>query len=165
MEIKNNSKNKKSNKTEYEKLLSDTKRLFDAQKNVNVNNIRDKNNEEYPSCLKIQEEFYMFRYKIWQVSKNFPKWERSALTSELKKSLLNFDKYISHGRFVPSLRMENYKKAQAELFQINTILRLAYDLNYFAKKFMINISLHYSLIGKMLTQLIKSETSRIKRKN
>lgn len=163
----NNKEEKKLSATQrknrYRKIFKeDTARLFEKCCEYDDKNL-NKSKHEYPfdtfipeDSLEIQIEFKRFRDKLWRQLNNLPRNERSSFSYIVKEHLLRFDALINKGRFVPKIRKQVYPEAQTELFLIRSAVEQMYNMSYISQGQFINYDMSMSLIGKQLTNLIKS---------
>lgn len=150
---------KEAEKEEIDRVTSNLKNLLKNAKDLGLDE-SDKPKEADKANLLVQEEFHVFRNALWGALKNFPKWERNGLVVIIKNNLVEFDSNITLGRYVPSIRLKKYQEAQCNLEIINSSLELAMRQNYIGKKFYRYISVYSSILGKMLTNLIKNSAKR-----
>ena len=145
---------------ESEEILKD--RLLDLLGSGACIELKDNSDLTFDEVktLKIQEEFYILRNCLWSSLKNFPKWERNGLTVIMKQNLIDFEANLNLGRFIPSLRKQKYQMAQTNLEAIKSCIELARQQEYISKKFYRYLSTYTSIVGKMMTSLIKTSTAR-----
>lgn len=101
-----------------------------------------KNNDfNYESNLEIYMRMSNLLIKrIYPVLKNFPKFERYSLTSDIKKYFFNYLNYVSRASKVKSKRLEYAQEAESELQNIKLAITVAYSEKYISKGFYKSVS-------------------------
>lgn len=101
-----------------------------------------KNNDfNYESNLEIYMRMSDLLIKrVYPVLKNFPKFERYSLTSDIKKYFFNYLNYVSRASKVKSKRLEYAQEAESELQNIKLAITVAYSEKYISKGFYKSVS-------------------------
>lgn len=121
-----------------------------------------KNNDfNYESNLEIYMRMSNLLIKrIYPVLKNFPKFERYSLTSDIKKYFFNYLNYVSRASKVKSKRLEYAQEAESELQNIKLAITVAYSEKYISKGFYKSVSEELTNVSKMLTSYIRSSVKK-----
>lgn len=121
-----------------------------------------KNNDfNYESNLEIYMRMSdLFIKRIYPVLKNFPKFERYSLTSDIKKYFFNYLNYVSRASKVKSKRLEYAQEAESELQNIKLAITVAYSEKYISKGFYKSVSEELTNVSKMLTSYIRSSVKK-----
>lgn len=121
-----------------------------------------KNNDfNYESNLEIYMRMSDLLIKrIYPVLKNFPKFERYSLTSDIKKYFFNYLNYVSRASKVKSKRLEYAQEAESELQNIKLAITVAYSEKYISKGFYKSVSEELTNVSKMLNSYIRSSVKK-----
>ncbi len=121
-----------------------------------------KNNDfNYESNLEIYMRMSDLLIKrIYPVLKNFPKFERYSLTSDIKKYFFNYLNYVSRASKVKSKRLEYAQEAESELQNIKLAITVAYSEKYISKGFYKSVSEELTNVSRMLTSYIRSSVKK-----
>lgn len=121
-----------------------------------------KNNDfNYESNLEIYMRMSDLLIKrVYPVLKNFPKFERYSLTSDIKKYFFNYLNYVSRASKVKSKRLEYAQEAESELQNIKLAITVAYSEKYISKGFYKSVSEELTNVSKMLNSYIRSSVKK-----
>lgn len=128
--------------------------------------VKNETSEELKTIRRNKENFEVLNkfetlsLEIWRSLKNFPKWERNGITIMIKASIIDFEKFLSHGRYYPKTRKSDYKEAQYSLFKLSRLIKKSMDLKYISLGNYSNICEKTNEVGKMLRSLIENETKK-----
>ena len=96
------------------------------------------------------------RNRIYPNLVNFPKFEKFALSQDIRRDFSKMLGYISRANKVKSKRLEYAQEAESYLELIKSNFRLARNRKYISKGFFKDIDLELTEIGKMLSGYIRS---------
>ena len=88
-------------------------------------------------------------------SRNFKKYERETIMIPFLKTMIQVSSNIARGRYIKSARLEAWKKAQADYYEMQKYLKLLYELDYISVGFFYVMDRRLSEIGKMISGLFK----------
>ena len=106
--------------------------------------------------LKILHKIYSFEKMIYGYLKKYPQSEKFALVSETKNSIYSLSKKLIKAGIMEKKKAVLYE-ADAELYHLKHLIRLANDLHYISKKGYQLSSYELTEIGGMLGTWIKNE--------
>ncbi|MFA5070672.1 MAG: four helix bundle protein [Patescibacteria group bacterium] len=86
--------------------------------------------------LKVWQKAQELASQVYQITKVFPKDEIFGLTMQLRRSAVSVEANIaeSHGRYHPKDKIRVLYIARAEIFEIESHLRIALDQKYLSEK-------------------------------
>ena len=112
--------------------------------------------------LIVWQKAMSFVTEVYQVSKQFPKDETFGLTSQIKRSAVSIPSNISEGYGREGLNdyLRFLNIAMASLFELQTQLEIAYNLEYINKEKFDNLYELTREIERMLSSFIRSIKSK-----
>lgn len=111
--------------------------------------------------LEIYDRMYnLYSKRIHPVLKNYPKYERNAITNDIRVCFLEYLTYVSRANKVKSLRLRYSQEAEAYLSKIKTLMKFSCDKRFISKGFYEDISLELTEVGKMLAGYIRAINKR-----
>ena len=112
--------------------------------------------------LIVWQKAMSFVTEIYKVSKQFPKDETFGLTSQIKRSAVSIPSNISEGYGRQGLNdyLRFLNIAMASLFELQTQLEIAYNLEYINKEKFDNLYELTREIERMLSSFIRSIKSK-----
>ena len=112
--------------------------------------------------LIVWQKAMSFVTEIYKVPKQFPKDEAFGLTSQIKRSAVSIPSNISEGYGRQGLNdyLRFLNIAMASLFELQTQLEIAYNLEYFNKEKFDNLYELTREIERMLSSFIRSIKSK-----
>lgn len=114
--------------------------------------------EKLEQNLLIYKKYTDLYYYAYHLLEKYPKSERFALTSDIKKSLNNSLKFMLYAQKIFNIdeKMKYLNLLDAELLYQRFMIRLSYDKKYISPNNYKTWSFKISEIGKMLGGWIKS---------
>ncbi len=94
--------------------------------------------------------------KVYRALVNFPKAEKYALCSEIKRAFYDLLRYISLGNKVKSMRLRYLQTADGHLQLLKTLIRQAKRMKYIGVGFYKEIDMRLTEIDKLLSGYIRS---------
>jgi len=112
--------------------------------------------------LIVWQKAMSFVTEVYQVSKQFPKDETFGLTSQIRRSAVSIPSNISEGYGREGLNdyLRFLNIAMASLFELQTQLEIAYNLEYINKEKFDNLYELTREIERMLSSFIRSIKSK-----
>ncbi len=114
--------------------------------------------------LKVYKRSYQAALAIYRMSKDFPKEERYAVTSQIERAAMSIPLNIAEGYAKRSSQQE-FKRfllmAVGSANEVSVLLDFAKDLGYIGKSQYLKASQEYDEIGRMLSEFIKTVGGKI----
>ena len=107
--------------------------------------------------LRVWQEGMLLSKKIYQITSVFPVSEFYSITNQMRRAAISIPANIAEGwgRKTPRNFHQFLRNSKGSLFELHTLLILAFDLNYLEQKVFDELILDIERLGKMLNSLIK----------
>jgi len=101
--------------------------------------------------------------ELYKITSEFPKSEIYGLTSQIQRAAVSFPANIAEGWGRESSKnyIQFLRNSRGSLFEMDTLIIIAYKLNYIDKKTLNPILNEIKELGKMLNSIIKKINERI----
>ena len=101
---------------------------------------------------------------VYQDTKSFPVDEKFALTNQLRRAAVSVPANIAegHGRKYTKAYLNFLSIAVGSLTELETLLKISYNLQYLSKKKLTKFSIQIQEIGRMLSGLIAALQNKLR---
>lgn len=112
--------------------------------------------------LKIMKKINALSLRVYPTLRNFPKYERQALATDIRRMLIKIQATMEEGASCKSIRKQKYQLAIGIAHELMAVITLAEEQEYITINFGFNTRLAIGEIIKMIRGLLHSETSGMK---
>lgn len=112
--------------------------------------------------LKVLTKLDMLSVRFYPCLRNFPKYERNGMASEIRKLFIQISALIEEAGNCKSIRKTKYQEAIGKLYELIRIITLAENLKYISINNGINTRIAINEIIAMTRSLLQTELSGLK---
>lgn len=113
--------------------------------------------------LNVWREAHVFVIEIYKITKEFPSEEKFGLISQMRRCAVSITSNIAEGfgRNTAKDKVRFYSIAKGSLFELQSQLYIAKDLNFIQQEYIDNSDEKIELISKLISGLIKSAMDKV----